>query len=94
MKITKHLQNTGAVPTNPGTQANIPENKIEIVEAASSDDGEQTNNPGTSYVISGDEFSDFGSDDSITDKDYYPSSSNSDENPHNLFDDTIEGIYF
>ncbi|CAH1997218.1 unnamed protein product [Acanthoscelides obtectus] len=91
MEITKNLQNTGALPTDIDTQTNTPENEIEIIEAESSDDENQINSPGRNYLTSGDEFSDFGSDDSIIDKDYYPSSSDSDENPHNLFDDTIEG---
>ncbi|CAH1994114.1 unnamed protein product [Acanthoscelides obtectus] len=91
MEITKNLQNTGALPTDVDTQTNTPENEIEIIEAESSDDENQINSPGRNYLTSGDEFSDFGSDDSIIDKDYYPSSSDSDENPHNLFDDTIEG---
>ncbi|CAH1988391.1 unnamed protein product [Acanthoscelides obtectus] len=89
MEITKNLQNTGALPTDVDTQTNTPENEIEIIEAESSDDENQINSPGRNYLTSGDEFSDFGSDDSIIDKD--PSSSDSDENPHNLFDDTIEG---
>lgn len=80
-------------------QPDTHEQNVEVIEAESSDDGGPTYKAGPSNicknVTSEEEFSDFGSDDSIKDKDYFPSSSSgSDGNPQNLFDDTIEGKYF